>query len=69
MRVTIPNKINKEECRILNIDLNKNSGTHWVCYYKNKNSCYYFELDFVWNIIDLIIIFNLVVVVSKNFKN
>lgn len=47
MRVTIPNKINKEECRILNIDLNKNSGTHWVCYYKNKNSCYYFELDFV----------------------
>ncbi len=30
------------ECGILNLDVSKNNGTHWVCYYKNNEKCYYF---------------------------
>jgi hypothetical protein len=43
MRDTLPSKINKVECGILNLDISKNNGTHWVCYYKNKDKCYYFD--------------------------
>ena len=51
MRDTLPNKINKVECGILNLDVSKNNGTHWVCYYhmsgaagaKLKDKCYYFD--------------------------
>ena len=43
MRDTLPNKINELECRILNLDICKNNGTHWVCYCKNKDKCYYFD--------------------------
>lgn len=43
MRDTLPNKINELECGIVNLDINKNKGTHWVCYYKNKSKCYYFD--------------------------
>jgi hypothetical protein len=35
MRDTLPSK--------LNLDISKNNGTHWVCYYKNKDKCYYFD--------------------------
>jgi hypothetical protein len=43
MRDTLSDKINEIECGILNLDLNKNNGTHWVCYYKNKDNSYYFD--------------------------
>jgi hypothetical protein len=43
MRDTLPNKVNKVECGILNLDVSKNNGTHWVCYYKNKDTSYYFD--------------------------
>lgn len=44
MRNTLPNKINELECGIVNLDINKNKGTHCVCYYKNKSKCYNFDL-------------------------
>jgi hypothetical protein len=40
---TLPSKINKIECGILNLDISKNNGTHWVCYYKTNEKCYYFD--------------------------
>ena len=43
MRYTLPNKINDNEVGIVNLDSVKNKGTHWVCYYKNKDKCYYFD--------------------------
>ena len=43
MRDTLPSKMNDEECGILNLDVSKNSGTHWLCYYKNKDKSYYFD--------------------------
>lgn len=39
MRDTLPSKPLKNECGIVNLDSNKNSGTHWVCYYNE----YYFD--------------------------
>lgn len=43
MRDTLSNKINDNEVGIVNLDSVKNNGTHWVCYYKNKDKCYYFN--------------------------
>ena len=44
MRYTLPKQIsNKAECGILNLDISKNGGTRWVCYYKNNEKCYYFD--------------------------
>ena len=43
MRDTLPDKINKVECGIVNLDISQNKGTHWVCYYKNNERCYYFD--------------------------
>jgi hypothetical protein len=43
MRDTLPNKIKNKECGIVNLDSVENEGTHWVCYYKNKNEKYYFD--------------------------
>lgn len=43
MRDTLPKKTNKSECSIVNLDSNENPGTHWVCYFKNKNEKYYFD--------------------------
>ena len=40
---TLPRKINNIECGILNLDISKSSGTHWACYYKNNEKCYYFD--------------------------
>ena len=28
---------------ILNLDVSKNNGTHWVYYHKNNEQCYYFD--------------------------
>ena len=43
MRDTLLNKIKEKECGIVNLDFIENEGTHWVCYYKNKNNKYYFD--------------------------
>ena len=43
MRDSLPEKIKQIECGIVNLDSIKNEGTHWVCYYKNKNKKYYFD--------------------------
>ena len=43
MRDTLPDKINNKECGVVNLDVSKNTGTHWVCYYKNKDTSYYFD--------------------------
>lgn len=43
MRDTLPGKVNNEECGVVNLDESGNTGTHWVCYHKNKERCYYFD--------------------------
>lgn len=50
MRDTFPGKINDKECGVLNLDVSKNNGTHWVCYYhmsgvdaKSKDNFSYFD--------------------------
>ena len=45
MRDTLSVKINDIECGILNLDVYKNNGTHWMCYYKNNEECYYCDWD------------------------
>lgn len=39
MRDTLPGKVNDVECGVVNLDISRNSGTHWVCYYKNNERC------------------------------
>jgi len=43
MRDTLPYKIKEKECGIVNLDSTENDGTHWVCYYKNRNKKLYFD--------------------------
>lgn len=43
MRDTLPQTPNNKESAIVNLDLNKNSGTHWVAYLKNDNVVHYFD--------------------------
>lgn len=43
MRDNLPNKVYDTECAIVNLDSVKNSGTHWVCYYKFHDLSYYFD--------------------------
>lgn len=44
MRDTLPlTKPHKIECGVINTDLIKNSGTHWVAYIKNGNCVSYFD--------------------------
>ena len=42
-RDTLPKKPNIRECGILNLDDADGKGTHWVAWYKNKNTKYYFD--------------------------
>ena len=39
MRDTLPGKVDDVECGVVNLKTSKacNSGTHRVCYYKNKD--------------------------------
>jgi len=30
---------------VLNLDVSKSNGIHWVCYYKNNEKCYYCDWD------------------------
>lgn len=43
MRDTLPTKPLEYESGIVNLDSVENSGTHWVCYFKNKNEKFYFD--------------------------
>lgn len=43
MRDTLPNKINKIESGIINLDSLSGEGTHWVAYLKNHNMVEYFD--------------------------
>ena len=36
-------KPSKVECGILNLNLSHEAGSHWVCWYKNKQDRYYFN--------------------------
>ena len=44
MRNGLPKRSLKTECGILNLDVEKGSGTHWTCWYKlDSTHCYYFD--------------------------
>lgn len=43
MRDTLPDIPNKLECGIVNLDSVYSTGTHWTCYYKNRNYKIYFD--------------------------
>ena len=43
MRDTLPNKIKQNECGVVNLDSVKNQGTHYVCYYRNKDTRIFFD--------------------------
>lgn len=43
MRDLLPEKTNKIECGIINLDSILSSGTHWTCYFKNNNYAVYFD--------------------------
>ena len=40
---TLPKKLNKKECGIVNFDKSGGSGTHWVAWYKNGKNKIYFD--------------------------
>ena len=40
---TLPRKLNKKECGIVNFDKSGGSGTHWVAWYKNGKTKIYFD--------------------------
>ena len=42
-RDLLPKKPNRRECGILNLDSIDGPGTHWVAWYKNKGTKYYFD--------------------------
>ena len=42
-RDTLPKNPGVRECGILNLDTADGKGTHWVAWYKNKNTKYYFD--------------------------
>ena len=42
-RDNLPKKPNIRECGILNLDSMDGKGTHWVAWYKNKGTKYYFD--------------------------
>lgn len=43
MRDRLPTSPRSTECGIINLDDFDGTGTHWVCYYKKKQSVYYFD--------------------------
>ena len=43
MRDELPNFPLKIECGILNLNTHNQSGSHWICYYKNGNERYFFD--------------------------
>ena len=43
MRDTLPPKPLQTELAILNLDSIQNKGTHWTLYFKNNNTCYFYD--------------------------
>ena len=43
MKDELPQKINKIECGIINLEDTYQEGNHWTAYYKNKDKKYYFD--------------------------
>ena len=43
MRDTLPKRPHKVECGIVNLNTSLESGSHWVCYYKNAKTRIYFD--------------------------
>lgn len=43
MRDNLPKKPKRLECGIINLDLSKNEGTHWVAYIKMNDYFEYFD--------------------------
>jgi len=43
MRDNLPGKSLHIECGILNLDTLDGPGTHWTCWFKRKDICYYFD--------------------------
>lgn len=41
MRNTLPKKVKRIECGILNLDINE--GTHWTCFLKKNAQAVYFD--------------------------
>jgi len=39
----LPQKINKIECDIINLENSDENGSHWTAYYKNNDKKYYFD--------------------------
>ena len=39
----LPKSSNKNECGIVNLDIDSGSGTHWVAYRKRGKNCEYFD--------------------------
>lgn len=43
MKDTLPRKIRRHECGIINMDSDSGSGTHWTAYLKRSNEVVYFD--------------------------
>ena len=44
MQDTLPQYPLNIECGIVNFNISNQPGSHWVCYYRNKNKRIYFDL-------------------------
>lgn len=42
-RNTLPSKIPRKECGVVNLDSSCGEGTHWVAYYKDGHTVCYFD--------------------------
>lgn len=43
MRDTLPKRMLKEECAVVNLGDQFTEGTHWVSYKRKKNQIFYFD--------------------------
>jgi len=43
LRDAFPKRVWKNECGILNLDDSRGNGTHWVAWFKNNRTKYYFD--------------------------
>lgn len=43
MRDNLPKKIKEIECGVVNLDSEKNKGTHWVGYYKKDKKIVFYD--------------------------
>jgi hypothetical protein len=43
MKDDLPQKVNKIECGVINLNNSDQEGSHWTAYYKNSDKKYYFD--------------------------